>query len=466
MATYPWFVLGPNTLLSLWGISRGHSRKISTVATGSRVSLRDIKVDVVIPALNEEATIPLCLASIAKQTLLPRQIILVDDGSKDNTVEYARTMGEICGLPLRIIQRRSPAGKTPTLKRQARELDCDVELVVDSDTILESDNYIERVVEVLYQTPGVGCAFGCVLPLRDKDRVRMFGKEEVKRFFSRHPHAMLQPESGWKHRMMRAFTNLYRDVLYMFVQRFVNRGQMALFGSTINPVGCAVAYRRKYLEKVFDHYEPVFGDNLTNSEDIFIGFALLSRGYRNVQIGDVYMRSQEPEATRLPRQFYLWSSAFLQSCYYLDDLVRSPFRLFRRRRHKRQTRKIAESIEKNRRHVEDPYRQPFGDHVARRLGRPMGWAVFFSLAEKIFYPTAIVIMILLGLWEELTVTVLAEILITTSVLVFIAEGQRLEYLFKGLAATPIRYMSLFYDWVTVARFAKDIWITKNTQWRK
>jgi len=96
----------------------------------------------------------------------------------------------------------------------------------------------------------------------------------------------------------------------------------------------------------------------------------------------------------------------------------------------------------------------------------MGWAVFFSLAEKIFYPTAIVIMVLLGLWEELTVTVLAEVLITTSVLVFIAEGQRLEYLFKGLAATPIRYLSLFYDWVTVGRFAKDIWITKNTQWRK
>ncbi len=464
MATYPWFVLGPNTLLSLWGVSRGRRGRSSVAAP---VQLKDVTVDVVIPALNEAATIPLCLASIARQTRRPRQIILVDDGSSDNTVEYARTMGEVAGLPLRIIRRRNPAGKTPTLKRQARELDCDVELVVDSDTILDSDNYIERVVEALYQTPGVGCAFGCVLPLRDKDRVKMFGEEYVKRFFIRHPDAVLQLESGWKNRIMRAFTNLYRDVLYMYVQRFVNRGQMLLFGSTINPVGCAVAYRREYLEKVFDHYEPVFGDNLTNSEDIFIGFALLSRGYRNVQVPDVYMRSQEPEATRLPRQFYLWSSAFLQSCYYLDDLVRSPFKAFKRRRFYKQVERISDETRgPDRRHNPDPYRQAFGDHVVRRLGRPMGWAVLLSLVEKIFYPTAIVIMILLGLWEELSVTILAEILVTTGVLIYVAKDRRLEYLFKGLAATPIRYMSLFYDWLTVGRFAKDIWITKNTQWRK
>ncbi len=465
MATYPWFVLGPNTLLSLWGVSRGRKRSFS--ATAPYIDLREITVDVVIPALNEEATIPLCLASIAKQTLRPRQIVLVDDGSRDNTVEYAKTMGEVANLPIRIIRRGSPAGKTPTLKRQARELDGDVELVIDSDTILESENYIEKVVAALYQTPSVGCAFGCVLPLRDKDRERMFEDEYVKRFFSRHPDAVLNLASGWRNRVMRAFTNLYRDVLYMYVQRFVNRGQMLLFGSTINPVGCAVAYRREYLEKVFDHYEPVFGDNLTNSEDIFIGFALLSRGYRNVQVLDVFMRSQEPEATRLPRQFYLWSSAFLQSCYYLDDLVRSPFKALRRRRfRKRISGRPDRVVESDRRRLPDPYRQPFGDHVARRLGRPMGWAVFLSLAEKIFYPTVIVIMILLGLWEELSVTVMAEILVTTGVLVYIAKGRRLEYFMKGLAATPIRYMSLFYDWITVGRFAKDIWITKNTQWRK
>ncbi len=462
MATFPWFALGPSTLLSLWGVARGRR---GTSAAPSSARLQELAVDVVIPALNESATIPLCLASIARQTLQPRQIILVDDGSSDNTVKYARTFGDISGIPLRIIQRGSPVGKTPTLKRQARELDSDVELVVDSDTILESDNYIERVVEELYRAPGVGCAFGCVFPLRDKDRLKMYQDENIKKFFERHPDAVLQLSDSLKSRMLRGFTNIYRDVLYMYVQRFVNRGQMILFGSTINPVGCAVAYRRTYLKKVFDHYEPVFGDNLTNSEDIFIGFALLSCGYRNVQITDVYMRSQEPEATRLPRQFYLWSSSFLQSCYYLDDLVRSPFKVLRRRRNRVKDVFTPEHGGDNRK-SNDHYREAFGDHVLRRLGRPMGWAVFLSLGEKIFYPTAIAIMILLGLWEAVSITVLAEVVITTLVLTYVAKGQRAEYFFKGLAATPIRYMSLFYDWVTVGRFAKDIWISKNTKWRK
>ena len=121
-------------------------------------------------------------------------------------------------------------------------------------------------------------------------------------------------------------TNLYREVLYLFLQRFVYRGQMVFFGSIMNPVGCAVAYRRKYVEKLFDHFGPIFGDDLTNSEDIFIGLALLNEGYRNIQLTDVYARTVEPLCTRLPRQVYMWSSSFLQSCYYFDPLVRSPLR--------------------------------------------------------------------------------------------------------------------------------------------
>ena len=112
-------------------------------------------------------------------------------------------------------------------------------------------------------------------------------------------------------------------MLYLFLQRFVYLGQMVAFGSITNPVGCAVAYRRRYIKDLFEKYTPIFGDDLTNSEDIFIGFALLNEGYRNIQLTDVYARTVEPEVQRLPRQLYLWSSSFLQCCYYFDNLVRS-----------------------------------------------------------------------------------------------------------------------------------------------
>ena len=136
--------------------------------------------------------------------------------------------------------------------------------------------------------------------------------------------------------LLRGVTNLYREVLYLFLQRFVYRGQMVFFGTITNPVGCAVAYRRKYVAALFDLVGPKLGDDLTNSEDIFIGMGMLNEGYRNIQLTDVYARTVEPPCTRLIRQVYLWSSSFLQSCFYYDDLLRSPFRALKRWRQRRQ----------------------------------------------------------------------------------------------------------------------------------
>ena len=49
---------------------------------------------------------------------------------------------------------------------------------------------------------------------------------------------------------------------------------------------------------------PRLGDDLTNSEDIFLGMGMLNEGYRNIQLTDVYARTVEPTVDRLPRQVY------------------------------------------------------------------------------------------------------------------------------------------------------------------
>jgi hypothetical protein len=167
---------------------------------------------------------------------------------------------------------------------------------------------------------------------------------------------------------------------------------MVFFGSITNPVGCAVAYRRKYIADLFDRYEPIFGDDLTNSEDIFIGFALNHEGYRNIQLQDVQARSEEPEVQRLPRQVYLWSSSFLQSCYYFDALLRTPFKMFKRwRKRKRDKESGVEEL----RVIKEQYRQPFGEKATKEYGRPIGWAMFLGALEKIGFPTALIIMLVL-----------------------------------------------------------------------
>jgi glycosyltransferase involved in cell wall biosynthesis len=525
MATYPYFVVSPSTVLSLIGVLRGPDKTRPTPAE----DWREAKVDVVIPALNEAENIVLCLASVLRQTLKPRRIMLIDDGSTDGTVERAKAFCDMHGMPLTAIQRAKPIGKTPTIKRQARELDSDVEFILDADTVLESDNYIERTVQELYQAVGIASAFGTILPQRPRDRRRCAENADVREFEAMHPSPRSGERDGWLENLRRGITNLYRETLYLFLQRFVYRGQLAFFGTTSNPVGCAVAYRRKYVKALFDHISPILGDDLTNSEDIFIGFAMVNEGYRNIQLTDVYARTVEPEVHRLPRQIYLWSSSFLQSCYYFDPLMRSPFKAFKRRRmarratasqpstvtaaptyavsaapmlamagtgmelgmrQRRSMRLSSVTVErgrpggiedgvgansgvsassaagKDRRMVREPYRQAFGRERTATHGRPAGWILLNSAVEKIFFPFALLIMMIYGNWEALAVTVAAETAICTMALALVMKGKRLEYAMKAVAVTPIRYALLGSELITIGRFATDLWITQNRSWRK
>ncbi len=454
---YP-FIVSPNSLLSILGLIHGEDKTIPTPSQ----DWHKATVNVVIPALNEEANISLCLASVARQTKRPDKIILIDDGSTDRTIAFAQAFCAANALEVQIIHRKAPIGKTPTLKRQAREFHYDVEFILDGDTVLESNNYIERVVEELYKGPGIACACGTILPLRDRDRRALLDAPGVQSFLATTPDAGIYPKVNWEHHLQQGVSNLYREVLYMLLQRFIYRGQMVFFGSILNPVGCAVAYRRTYLENLFAEYEPILGDDLTNSEDIFIGFALLDQGYRNIQLTDVVARSQEPEALRLPRQLYMWSSSFLQTCYYFDSLMRSPFKAFKRYRKEQSVPKeILEA-----RKVKEAYRQPFGEAYTRQYGRPIGWVMFMSAFEKVSFPAVICILMLLGMWEVLGITLLAESVLAWIVLTIVAKGNRWEFLFKGIVLTPVRYAVVVFDFFTILRFAVDIWFTKNTRWRK
>ena len=72
---------------------------------------RTATVDVVIPALNEAREHRVVSGSVARQTLRPRRIILVDDGSTDGTIDRAKRFARQQQLELIAIQRRAPIGK-------------------------------------------------------------------------------------------------------------------------------------------------------------------------------------------------------------------------------------------------------------------------------------------------------------------------------------------------------------------
>jgi hypothetical protein len=119
-----------------------------------------------------------------------------------------------------------------------------------------------------------------------------------------------------------------------------------------------------------------------------------------------------------------------------------------------------------RRRIAEPYRQPFGVEYTKRNGRPIGWVLLTSAIEKIAFPASLIIMIVLRAWEPVVVTVVAETIIALGALVIVARGQRLEYLAKGILISPMRYALIFWDAITIGRFATDLWVTRNRKWRK
>jgi hypothetical protein len=245
---------------------------------------------------------------------------------------------------------------------------------------------------------------------------------------------------------------------------------------------------------------------------------MLDEGYRNIQLTDVYARTVEPLCHRLPRQVYLWSSSFLQSCFYFDALVRSPLRAHKRRRLQRRPPQDKSGLPADarvarvpalasaggptigpmpmttmlrgtavvasgpgegrgrgpdiagtggdRRVVREAYRQAFGRRHTAIYGRPAGWLLLTSAIEKVFFPTALLIMMLVGNWEAFWVTLAFESLIGMIALVTVTKGHRVQYFFKGLAVVPVRYALLASEVVTLGRFAIDLWVTRNRKWRK
>ena len=384
-------------------------------------------------------------------------MILIDDNSSDRTVEFAEAVCKSNGLNLEVRRRTVQQGKTPSVREVAYGSDAEIQFVLDGDTVLVDDDYIERAADVLLSDDHLAAVCGLVKPLFERDRAQYFRSQTLLPLADLLRQAEPNGFRALMRRAARAVTNLYRDVLYFFLQHLVYRGQISLFGTMVNPVGCAVAYRRKYLRGVLEHFKPTLGDNLSVSEDIFIGFAFAQQGLRNVQLEDIACRSMEPEMQRAPKQIHTWSSAFVQCCYYFPGLVATPFkwvaRMFRRR-----------PVEP----APDPALgwQAERDRITRDYGRGIGWSVFLELFEKASFPLVLIAMLSLRWWETLWITIAAEsgVLMILSFITGRSEAPKIAL--KTFLALPLRYLSIVLDVVTFLRFFYDILINRGHRWRK
>jgi len=103
-------------------------------------------VSIIIPAYNEEENIYNVIASAFNQTLPPKQVIVVDDNSTDNTLREC-LMAKKHFKNLKIISQKKNKGKAYNITLALRRLDLEeITIILDADTFL-SRNYIEEIVK-------------------------------------------------------------------------------------------------------------------------------------------------------------------------------------------------------------------------------------------------------------------------------------------------------------------------------
>lgn len=125
-------------VLLICGISSGYLLfRQHQLPAGDKRPAENRRLSVIIPARNEETSLPHLLESLGKQTLVPYEIIVVNDGSTDRTADIARQYGA------RVIDNKEvPAGWTGknwavwTGYRQSRG---DLFAFIDADIRLEPE---------------------------------------------------------------------------------------------------------------------------------------------------------------------------------------------------------------------------------------------------------------------------------------------------------------------------------------
>lgn len=154
MASLSYWFLSPSLLMAVVGKLRGWDRTVPTPT----VDWTQTVVDVVIPAKNEEQTIALALASLARQDFSVRDIIVFDDASTDRTGAVVRSYSEKAGRAVKVVTRPVSIGKTPALREYCETSDADALVILDADTVLAGPNYISRLIEELFKNAGVAAS--------------------------------------------------------------------------------------------------------------------------------------------------------------------------------------------------------------------------------------------------------------------------------------------------------------------
>ncbi|MEO1002596.1 MAG: glycosyltransferase [Cyanobacteria bacterium J06638_7] len=110
---------------------------------------------VILPTYQSECYIAETLESIFKQTVLPKEVLISDDGSRDNTSDLVRVAAAKAPFPVRFVVNNAPAGITSNYLNALRHASsCDYVAVADHDDVW-LPHRLECLLDAFMRNPGV-----------------------------------------------------------------------------------------------------------------------------------------------------------------------------------------------------------------------------------------------------------------------------------------------------------------------
>jgi len=115
----------------------------------------DGDVVVVVPAFRAAAVLRTTLASVAGQSALPAEVVVVDDASDDDTAEVARRWSAI--LPLTVIRQSDNTGPAGARRRAIESSSSPLIALLDADDVWRPD-HLATLLEVYAEHGGIATA--------------------------------------------------------------------------------------------------------------------------------------------------------------------------------------------------------------------------------------------------------------------------------------------------------------------
>ena len=139
----------------IFAIRYSRRRKNHAAMPGKRKS-----VAVLIPAHNEAMTIEKTLESLLALNPKPDQVILAENGSTDDTYERALDFAARHQALSILVRQYGPVGKANALNLALAEVECELVIVLDADTVIDSE--FTNVIQSHFENERVGAVAGNV----------------------------------------------------------------------------------------------------------------------------------------------------------------------------------------------------------------------------------------------------------------------------------------------------------------